>query len=106
MPKDPVEILMDSAIKALTFEGKPYHSQAQQAHELLEKRIRLNTAKRADQPEHLERTCRDIAEQLDRSHPISGATWMSWSAQVAQRQTGFVNRGHVLRRLADLRDTR
>lgn len=106
MPKDPVEILMDSAIKALTSEGKQYHSQAQQAHELLEKRIRLNKARKADQPEHLERACRDIAEQLDRSHPIPGATWMSWSAQVAQRPTGPVNRGHVLRRLADLRDAR
>ncbi len=106
MPRDPVEILMESAVEALKLGGKPYHSQAQQAHELLEKRIRLNKAKRTDQPERLERACRDIAEQLDRSHPIAGATWMSWSAQVAQRQTGPVNRGHVLRRLAGLRDAR
>jgi hypothetical protein len=105
MPRDPVEILMESAVEALKLGGKPYHSQAQQAHELLALAIRIARGKKVDQIERLEVSCRDIAGQLDRSHPLADGYWLNWATRVASCSEGSVNRGHVLRRLADLRDT-
>lgn len=107
MPKSPEEELLEKGVRALKSQGKPYHEAGSQAVELLKVSIELSRMGRANKDtERLKKKVVDIATQLDRSHPIEYGTWGNWATRVAQIEHGIVSRGHALRALKDLRDSR
>lgn len=104
MPRHKGEELLDRGIGALT--GVAGSSEAaREAHDLLECVIALERAGQGDKL-RLQKQCDYHATRLDCTHPIDGMHWLSWAVAMATFESGLINRGHALRRLAAIRDTK